>query len=80
MSLRNNRAAKLNRYMMFGMFFLGIIVLGCVFAFLYLSYNRTDTPFVQQPQEEGAVDRQHCLDCQRLNTTGRMKLNEKKVM
>ena len=55
MSLRNTRAAKLNRYMMFGMFFLGIIVLGCVFAFLYLSYNRTDTPFVQQPQEEGAA-------------------------
>ncbi|MBO5585627.1 MAG: hypothetical protein J5924_04545 [Bacteroidaceae bacterium] len=56
MSLRNNRAAKLNRYMMFGMFFLGIIVLGCVFAFLYLSYNRTDNPFVQQPQEEGVTD------------------------
>jgi hypothetical protein len=56
MSLRNNRAAKLNRYMMFGMFFLGIIVLGCVFAFLYLSYNRTDNPFVQQPQEEGVID------------------------
>lgn len=55
MSLRNNRAAKLNRYMMFGMFFLGIIVLGCVFAFLYLSYNRTDNPLVQQPQEEGAA-------------------------
>jgi len=30
-------------------------VLGCVFAFLYLSYNRTDNPFVQQPQEEGAA-------------------------
>lgn len=56
MSLHNNRAAKLNRYMMFGMFFLGIIVLGCVFAFLYLSYNRTDNPFVQQPQEEGVID------------------------
>jgi hypothetical protein len=55
MSLRNNRAAKLNRYMMFGMFFLGIIVLGCVFAFLYLSYNKTDNPFVQQPQEENSV-------------------------
>ena len=39
MSLRNNKATKLNRYMMFGMFFLGIIVLGSVFAFLYLSYN-----------------------------------------
>ena len=39
MSLRNNKAAKLNRYMMFGMFFLGIIVLGCVFAFLYMAYE-----------------------------------------
>ena len=56
MSLRNNRAAKLNRYMMFGMFFLGIIVLGCVFAFLYLSFNKTDNPFVQQPEGEGVTD------------------------
>lgn len=39
MSLRNNKAAKLNRYMMFGMFFLGIIVFGCVFAFLYMAYE-----------------------------------------
>lgn len=39
MSLRNNKAARLNRYMMFGTFFLGILVLGCVFAFLYMSYN-----------------------------------------
>jgi hypothetical protein len=43
MSLRNNKAAKLNRYMMFGMFFLGIIVLGCVFGFLYLAYNGQGT-------------------------------------
>ena len=56
MSLKNNRAAKLNRYMMFGMFFLGIIVLGCVFAFLYLSFNKTDNPFVQQPEGEGLTD------------------------
>ena len=56
MSLKNNRAAKLNRYMMFGMFFLGIIVLGCVFAFLYLSFNKTDNPFVQQPEGEGVTD------------------------
>ena len=56
MSLRNNRAAKLNRYMMFGMFFLGIIVLGCVFAFLYLSFNKTDNPFVQQSEDEGVTD------------------------
>ena len=42
--------------MMFGMLFLGLIVLGCVFGFLYLSYNKTDNPFVQQPQEEGMAD------------------------
>ena len=56
MSLRNNRAAKLNRYMMFGTFFLGIIVLGCVFAFLYLALNKTDNPFAEQPQAEGVTD------------------------
>ena len=56
MSLRNNRATRLNRYMMFGMFFLGIIVLGCVFAFLYLSFNKTDNPFVQQSEDEGVTD------------------------
>lgn len=49
MSMRKNKAARLNRYMMFGTFFLGIIVLGCVFAFLYLSFNKSDNPFVQQP-------------------------------
>lgn len=56
MSLRNNKATRLNRYMMFGTFFLGIIVLGCVFAFLYLSFNKTDNPFVQQPDTEEATD------------------------
>ena len=56
MSLRNNKATRLNRYMMFGMFFIGIIVLGCVFAFLYLSFNKTDNPFVQQPNNEDALD------------------------
>lgn len=56
MSLRNNKATRLNRYMMFGMFFLGIIVLGCVFAFLYLSFNKTDNPFVQQLQNADAPD------------------------
>ena len=39
MSLRNNKAARLNRYMMFGTFFLGILVRGCVFAFLYMAYQ-----------------------------------------
>lgn len=52
MSLKNNKAAKLNQYMMFGMFFLGLIVIGCVFAFLYLSFNKTDNPFVQQPDTD----------------------------
>ena len=41
MALRNNRATQANRYMLFGMLFLGILVLGCVFAFLYLSYTQT---------------------------------------
>ena len=39
MSLKNNKAARLNRYMMFGTLFLGILVIGCVFAFLYMAYN-----------------------------------------
>ncbi|MBR0046351.1 MAG: hypothetical protein IJP75_05635 [Bacteroidaceae bacterium] len=56
MSLRNNRATKLNRYMMFGMFFLGTIVIGCVFAFLYLAYSKESNPFVQTPQEEEVTD------------------------
>lgn len=56
MSMRNNKAAKLNRYMMFGTFFLGIIVLGCVFAFLYLSFNKDANPFVQQPSDSQVAD------------------------
>lgn len=54
MSLRNNKASRLNRTMLFGMLFLGIIVLGCVFAFLYLAYNKTDNPLVGQPDTENA--------------------------
>ena len=34
-----NKATRLNRYMMFGTLLLGVLVLGCVFAFLYLAYN-----------------------------------------
>lgn len=56
MSLKNNKAARLNRYMMFGTLFLGILVIGCVFAFLYLAFDKTNNPFVGQPQEEGAAD------------------------
>lgn len=54
MSLRNNKAAQLNRYMMFGMFFLGIVVLGCVFAFLYMSTSKEDNPFAPKQTEETA--------------------------
>lgn len=43
MSLKNNKAARLNRYMMFGTLFLGILVIGCVFGFLYLAYNGQQT-------------------------------------
>lgn len=56
MSLKNNKAARLNRYMMFGTLFLGILVIGCVFAFLYLAFDKTNNPFAGQPQEEGAAD------------------------
>lgn len=56
MSLRNNKAAKLNRYMMFGMFFLGIIVLGCVFAFLYMAYNHPVEGQGAKGEEQGATD------------------------
>ena len=56
MSLRNNKATRLNRYMMFGTLFLGILVLGCVFGFLYLAYNKGTNSSVQQPQEEGMAD------------------------
>ena len=56
MSLRNNKAANLNRYMMFGMFFLGIIVLGCVFGFMYLAFNKEDNPLKQQQDAESVTD------------------------
>ncbi len=52
MSLRNNKATRLNRYMMFGTLLLGILVLGCVFIFLYLSFNQEGTPFAQ-PSPQG---------------------------
>ena len=56
MSLRNNKATKLNRYMMFGTIFLGILVLGCVFGFLYLSFSKESNPFVGQPSADGMAD------------------------
>lgn len=55
MALRNNKAAQLNRYMMFGMFFLGTVVLGCVFAFLYMSKSKESNPFAT-PEEKAQAD------------------------
>ena len=49
MSLHNNKATRLNRYMMFGTLLLGILVLGCVFVFLYLAY---DSPTLGGQQKE----------------------------
>ena len=56
MSLRNNKAAQLNRYMMFGMIALGIIVLGCVFAFLYMSTSKQANPFAPTDDDGQLTD------------------------
>lgn len=40
MSLRNSKSARTNRSMLFGMMFLAVIVLGSVFAMLYLSFEK----------------------------------------
>lgn len=54
MSLRNNKAVRLNRFMMYGTIFLGILVIGCAFAFLYMAYNKPDDP--QAGQGEDSAD------------------------
>ena len=41
--------------MMLGTLFLGILVLGCVFAFLYLSFN-PDNPFGLPAEETPVAD------------------------
>ena len=55
MSLRNNKATRLNRYMMFGTLLLGILVLGCVFAFLYLSFDKTNPLSAGQPDNDATA-------------------------
>ncbi len=35
----NNRATRLNRTMMFGTMFLGLIVIGTCFGFMYYAYD-----------------------------------------
>lgn len=44
--MRQNRASRFNRNMMVMMIFMGIVVLGCVYAFLYISLPK------EQPKEE----------------------------
>lgn len=37
--MRPNKASRFNRAMMVGMLFMGIVVIGCVFFFLYWAGN-----------------------------------------
>lgn len=37
--MRQSRASRFNRTMMIGMMFMGIVVIGCVFFFLYWAGN-----------------------------------------
>ena len=37
--MKPNRASRFNRAMMIGMMFMGIVVIGCVFFFLYWAGN-----------------------------------------
>ena len=41
--MRQNKAARFNRNMMVMMIFMGVIVLACVYAFLYLSLPQEET-------------------------------------
>ncbi len=43
MSIRQNKASRVNRGLLYGMMILAVIVFGCVFALLYLSYHKPDT-------------------------------------
>lgn len=40
--MKPSKASRLNKAMMFGMIIMAIIVFGCVFAMLYLSYDNTE--------------------------------------
>lgn len=48
--MRQNRAARFNRNMMVMMIFIAIVVLGCVYTFLYLSLPK------EQPQNNDSTD------------------------
>ena len=55
MALRNNKAVRLNRFMMYGTLFLGILVIGCAFAFLYMAYNKPDNPSAGQSADTDSL-------------------------
>lgn len=55
MSLRNNKAVRLNRFMMYGTLLLGILVIGCAFAFLYMAYNKPDDPSAGQNDQTDSL-------------------------
>ena len=48
--MRQNRDARFNRNMMVMMIFIAIVVLGCVYTFLYLSLPK------EQPQNNDSTD------------------------
>ena len=48
--MRQNRAARFNRNMMVMMIFIAIVVLGCVYTFLYLSLPK------EQSQNNDSTD------------------------
>ncbi len=47
--MRQNRASRFNRNMMVMMIFIAIVVLGCVYTFLYLSLPK------EQPQNDDST-------------------------
>lgn len=42
MSIRQNKASRVNRGLLLGMMFLAVVVFGSVFALLYLSYQKPE--------------------------------------
>lgn len=53
--MRQNRASRFNRAMMVGMMFMGIVVIGCVFFFLYWAGN-AQTEKQEQAERQSVGD------------------------
>lgn len=53
--MRQNRASRFNRAMMIGMMFMGIVVIGCVFFFLYWAGSSREVK-TQQEQMQAVGD------------------------